>query len=96
MYEATYPDGKTEVLLDIPKYDFNWQSAYRLAQPKKMPAGTKIHCVAHFDNSKNNPANPDPTKPVVWGDQTWEEMMIGWIDYTIDSQNLRLAQSASN
>ncbi len=81
MYEATYPDGKKEVLLDIPKYDFNWQSAYRLAQPKKMPAGTKIHCVAHYDNSKNNPANPDPTKPVVWGDQTWEEMMIGWIDY---------------
>ncbi len=61
MYEATYPDGKTEVLLDIPKYDFNWQSAYRLAQPKRMPAGTKIHCVAHYDNSKNNPANPDPT-----------------------------------
>jgi hypothetical protein len=46
-----------------------------------MPKGTKIHCVAHFDNSKNNPANPDPTKNVVWGDQTWEEMMIGWIDY---------------
>jgi peroxiredoxin len=80
-YEAVYPDGSKEILLDIPKYDFNWQSAYRLAQPKTMPAGTKIHCVAHFDNSKNNPANPDPTKPVVWGDQTWEEMMIGWIDY---------------
>ncbi|MBY0587367.1 redoxin domain-containing protein [bacterium] len=81
LYEAIYPDGKKEVLLDVPKYDFNWQSAYRLAQPKNMPAGTKIHCVAHFDNSKNNPANPDPTKSVVWGDQTWEEMMIGWIDY---------------
>jgi peroxiredoxin len=80
-YEAIFPDGKTETLLNIPKYDFNWQSCYRLAQPKSMPKGTKIHCVAHFDNSKNNPANPDPTKNVVWGDQTWEEMMIGWIDY---------------
>lgn len=80
-YEATYPDGTQEVLLDIPKYDFNWQSTYRLAQPKNMPKGTKIHCIAHFDNSTNNKANPDPTKTVFWGDQTWEEMMIGWIDY---------------
>jgi len=81
MYEAIYPDGKKETLLNIPKYDFNWQSTYRLAQPLKMPKGTRIHCVAHFDNSKDNPANPDPNKAVYWGDQTWEEMMIGWIDF---------------
>ena len=81
MYEAFYPDGTQEMLLNVPKYDFNWQSAYRLAQPKRMPKGTRIHCKAHFDNSKGNPANPDPTKNVIWGDQTWEEMMIGWIDY---------------
>ncbi|MFO0948124.1 MAG: c-type cytochrome [Planctomycetota bacterium] len=81
-YTAIFPDGSKEVLLSVPKYDFNWQSTYRLAQPRSMPKGTKIHCVAHYDNSEKNPANPDPTKPVVWGDQTWEEMMIGWIDFT--------------
>jgi peroxiredoxin len=84
LYEAFYPDGSREVLLDVPKYDFNWQSAYRLAQPKRMPAGTRIHCTAHYDNSANNPANPDPAKTVYWGDQTWEEMMIGWIDFMYD------------
>lgn len=83
-YTAIFPDGTREVLLSVPKYDFNWQSTYRLAQPRHMPKGTKIHCVAHFDNSPNNPANPDPSKAVLWGDQTWEEMMIGWIDFTYD------------
>jgi peroxiredoxin len=83
-YTAIFPDGTREVLLSVPKYDFNWQSTYRLAQPRHMPKGTKIHCVAHFDNSAANRANPDPTKPVFWGDQTWEEMMIGWIDFTYD------------
>ena len=57
-YEAIYPDGKKEILLDVPRYDFNWQSIYRYAQPLKLPAGTKVHCVAHFDNSENNPHNP--------------------------------------
>jgi peroxiredoxin len=81
LYEVTYPDGKEEVLLSIPRYDFNWQSAYREAKPLFMPKGAKIHCRAHYDNSAKNPSNPDPTIPVAWGDQTWEEMMIGWIDY---------------
>lgn len=77
-YEAEYPDGRREVLLDIPRYDFNWQLRYHLAEPKLMPAGTQLFCTAHFDNSEENLANPDPTKPVRWGDQTWEEMMIGY------------------
>jgi hypothetical protein len=77
-YEAEYPDGSREVLLDIPRYDFNWQLRYTLAEPKLMPKGTKLLCTAHFDNSEKNLANPDPTKPVHWGDQTWEEMMIGY------------------
>ncbi|MGD9723992.1 MAG: redoxin domain-containing protein [Pirellulales bacterium] len=77
-YEAAYPDGQREILLDVPKYDFNWQIRYLLAEPKRMPAGTTIHCTAHFDNSAENLANPDPTATVTWGDQTWEEMMIGW------------------
>ena len=84
LYEAVYPDGKREILLSVPRYNFNWQSAYRLEEPKAVPAGTRIHCLAHFDNSAKNPNNPDPTKRVFWGDQTWEEMMIGWTDYYYD------------
>ncbi len=80
-FRAVFPDGKNEVLLSVPQYDFNWQSAYRLKEPKRLPAGTRIECTAHYDNSKGNPANPDPTKQVTWGDQTWEEMMIGYVDY---------------
>jgi peroxiredoxin len=83
-YEAIYPDGKKETLLSVPRYNFNWQSVYRLAEPKAIPAGTTIHCVAHFDNSAKNPNNPDPTQQVMWGDQTWEEMMIGWMDFYFD------------
>ena len=80
-FSAEYPDGRTEILLSVPRYDFNWQSAYRLADPKSIPKGTKIHCEAHFDNSSGNPANPDPTRTVLWGEQSEDEMMIGFIDY---------------
>jgi len=80
-YRAVFPDGQSQVLLSVPQYDFNWQSAYRLKAPLRLPAGTRIECTAHYDNSKGNPANPDPTKQVGWGDQTWEEMMIGYMDY---------------
>ncbi len=86
LYEVTYPDGKTETLLSVPHYQFGWQTLYRCAEPLAMPKGTKLHCVAHFDNSEKNPSNPDPKKDVFWGDQTWEEMMIGWIDYYVDGQ----------
>jgi hypothetical protein len=80
-YDVTYPDGKTETLLSVPHYDFNWQLMYRTEKPLHLPKGTNIHCTAHFDNSKANKANPDPTKEVTWGDQTWEEMMIGFVDF---------------
>lgn len=86
LYEAIYPNGKKEILLSVPRYDFGWQSVYRLAEPLAMPKGTKLHCVAHFDNSSKNPNNPDPKKAVYWGDQTWEEMGIGWIDYYLDGE----------
>ncbi len=82
-YEARYPDGKSEILLDVPHYDFNWQTAYRLDEPKLLPAGTCVHCVAHYDNSENNLANPAPEKTVRWGDQTWDEMMIGYLDIAV-------------
>lgn len=80
-YDVVYPDGKTETVLSVPKYDFSWQSNYRLEKPLKLPKGTKIECLAHFDNSAANPNNPDPKNFVKWGEQTWEEMMIGFVDY---------------
>jgi thiol-disulfide isomerase/thioredoxin len=80
-FSAHYPDGRTEILLSVPRYDFNWQSVYRLAEPKAMPKGTEIHCEAHYDNSRANLANPDPTRTVTWGEQSEDEMMIGFVDY---------------
>ncbi len=82
-YEAVYPDGQREPLLNVPRYDFNWQMAYQLQTPLNVPQGTRIHCVAHFDNSEENLANPDPTKEIRWGPQTWDEMMIGYFSYTV-------------
>jgi peroxiredoxin len=86
-YKAVFPDGKTQTILSVPKYDFNWQVSYRLAEPLKLPAGSRIECKALFDNSRNNFSNPDPTKWVFWGNQTWEEMMIGFVDYTTVAAN---------
>ncbi len=77
-YEAKYPDGKSEVLLDVPKYDFNWQLRYEFAEPKLIPRGTVVECIATFDNSAGNPNNPDPSKTIRWGQQSWDEMMIGF------------------
>jgi peroxiredoxin len=82
-YEAHLPDGTTTTLLDVPAYDFNWQTRYVLAEPLTLPKGTTIRCVAAFDNSEQNVWNPDPTKEVNWGDQTWEEMMIGYFDVAV-------------
>jgi hypothetical protein len=79
-YYAIYPTGETEPLLTVPKYDFNWQLTYYLKEPKVLPKGTVIECVAHYDNSPNNPANPDPKSDVYWGEQTWEEMLAGFVD----------------
>jgi peroxiredoxin len=81
-FQAVYPDGKREVLLSVPRYDFGWQSNYFLDKPLRLPAGSKIECTAFFDNSKDNPNNPDPTRLVRWGEQTWDEMMIGFVDYS--------------
>jgi thiol-disulfide isomerase/thioredoxin/mono/diheme cytochrome c family protein len=86
LYEAVFADGKSETLLSVPHYQFGWQSGYRNREPLPVPQGTKIHCVAHFDNSAKNPSNPDPSRDVFWGDQTWEEMMVGWIEYYYDNE----------
>jgi hypothetical protein len=80
-YRVIYPNGGSELIMRVPHYDFGWQSVYRLKRPLKLPAGSRIECVAHFDNSADNPNNPDPTKDVTWGEQTWDEMMIGFVDY---------------
>jgi hypothetical protein len=77
-YEARYPDGTKEVLLDVPEFDFNWQIDYVLDKPKFMPKGTVLFCEARYDNSAGNLANPDPNRWVTFGEQTWDEMMIGW------------------
>jgi len=80
-YELVKPDGTREVLLNVPKYDFNWQASYILAKPKAVPAGSTIECTAWYDNSAKNPFNPNPKKQVTWGNQTWDEMMIGFFEY---------------
>jgi hypothetical protein len=85
LYQATYPDGRTETILAVPNYDFDWQTEYEFKQPLRLPKGTKLHASAWYDNSPGNKANPDPTKDVWWGDQTWEEMMFTGLTVSIDS-----------
>ncbi len=82
-YEVIWPGGDKETLLDVPHYDFNWQTAYMLEEPIELPAGAKIRAFAAFDNSTNNLANPNPSATVRWGDQSWEEMMLGYFDVAI-------------
>jgi copper type II ascorbate-dependent monooxygenase-like protein len=84
-YDAIYPDGRRETLLSVPKFSFNWQTMYYLKNPVLIPKGTKVIVTAHFDNSTKNKYNPDATKDIRWGDPTYEEMMIGWFNYYVDS-----------
>lgn len=77
---GVWPDGRREVLLDVPNYDFNWQTNYKLAQPMKLPEGFRVESEATFDNSENNPFNPDPSAAVRWGDQSFQEMMVGFFE----------------
>jgi hypothetical protein len=92
-YKVIYPDGKEEVLLRVPKYDFNWQLTYKLAEPKFLPAGSTLMIVAHYDNSSANRYNPDPTAAVKWGEQTWEEMLIGYFG-TIEKNDAPIRSSS--
>ncbi len=90
-YRLVYPDGTSKIILKVPRYDFNWQTRYELKEPIAAPKGSRLECLAHFDNSAKNKWNPDPTKTVRWGQQTWEEMMIGFVGFTLDRQNLQAA-----
>jgi len=83
-YDVIYPDGRQETLLWVPKFSFNWQTMYYLKKPVSIPKGTKFIVTAHFDNSDKNKYNPDPAKTIRWGDPTYEEMMIGWMEYYVD------------
>ena len=82
-------------MLRVPRFDFGWQTDYWLAQPLALPKGSTLHVAAHFDNSVANKANPDPTATVRWGDQTWEEMMIGFFTYTVESRSRTGGQKAT-
>ncbi|HVW87751.1 MAG TPA: cytochrome c, partial [Bryobacteraceae bacterium] len=83
--KAIFPDGRSEVLLSVPKYDFNWQTTYVLRDPLNLPAGTVLESIAGFDNSANNAFNPDPNATVRWGDQTFDEMHIAFLELVIDA-----------
>ena len=85
-YRIVYPDGRTETILRVPKYNWRWQLWYNLTEPLILPKGTKIECTAHFDNSSDNPENPDPTKTVIWGQQSWDEMMVGFFNLVFDAK----------
>ena len=85
-YIAKWPDGREEILLSVPKYDFNWQNTYIPNKPVKIPAGTVLETVGHYDNSVRNRVNPTPNRPALWSEQTWDEMYNAWTEITYDSE----------
>jgi hypothetical protein len=86
----TYPDGRVETALEVPRYDFNWQRVYTLVQPLRVPKGTSVEFIGTYDNSPANKFNPDPTKAVRWGEKTTDEMMQGRIFWEAVDENLNL------
>jgi peroxiredoxin/mono/diheme cytochrome c family protein len=89
-FEAVFPDGRTEVLLDVPRYEFEWQNVYVLSKPKLMPEGSELRCLARYDNSADNLSNPDPKATVTWGEQTRDEMLVGYVEVALADQDLSL------
>ena len=77
-------DGTTEVLLEVPRYDFNWQLEYHPAKPLRVNRGDRLRGFAYYDNSEGNPANPDPSVTVRYGEQSFEEMMFGFFEFVPD------------
>ena len=82
-YRVVYPDGRKETVLSVPAYDFDWQTYYMFAKPLVVPKGTRLEATAHYDNSANNKFNPDASMDVRWGEQTWDEMLIGYFNYAV-------------
>lgn len=95
-YELQTADGRKERVLDVPRYDFNWQTSYQLAEPLSIPAGSSMHVVAHYDNSADNLNNPNPNATVRWGEQTWDEMLIGYFDIAVPRAALNAASKAND
>ena len=97
-YTLEYPDGRKEVVLNVSRYDFNWQLGYQTSI--QIPKGTRLRVDAHFDNSANNPANPNPNRTVYYGEMTWEEMMLGFfsvvVDPGVDPKTILTKPAASN
>jgi hypothetical protein len=91
-YWLEYPDGSKETILNVPRYDFNWQLGYEPVSPIPIPKGTRFVAVARYDNSLNNKYNPDPNRTVYWGDQTWEETMQPFfgvlVEWSTDIKNV--------
>jgi len=85
-YQVVYPDGRKEQVLSVPRYDFNWQTFYTFTKPLAVSKGTRLEAVAHYDNSENNPSNPDPKIAVHWGEQTWQEMQYTGLTFTVDDK----------
>jgi hypothetical protein len=91
-YTLTYPDGREEIILSVPKYQFEWQFQYEFVEPLKIPAGSVMRVVSHYDNSTRNRTNPGPDKDVVWGEQSWEEMFNPFYDYSVDKDVLTITR----
>jgi hypothetical protein len=87
-FEIQRPGQSPETVLFVPKYDFNWQLKYQLQDPVFVPKGTRLIMTFHYDNSSNNPSNPDPSRTIRWGEPSQEEMMSGWIDYVTVPSNV--------
>jgi Copper type II ascorbate-dependent monooxygenase, C-terminal domain len=85
LYRLVYPTQESQIILSVPHYNWHWQNWYTLEKPILLPKGTKIECTAHFDNSPNNPDNADPNKTVTWGEQSWDEMMVGFFNLAFDA-----------
>ena len=81
--------------MNVPNYDFNWQTVYRFKEPKPVPAGTKVTVTGWWDNSADNPHNPDPSRTITWGEATHEEMLFGWITYTNVDEDASVRMSAN-
>jgi hypothetical protein len=82
-YRAVFPNGEAQVLLRVPRYHFDWQTTYQLRKPMLLPKGTRLEATAWYDNSRNNPRNPDPSAEVGWGDAIWDEMFAAFVDLAI-------------
>jgi len=94
-FKVFYPDGRSEVLLNVPRYSFSWQTTYNFKQSIAIPKGTRFIVTGYFDNSAKNKFNPNPNVDIRWGDPTYEDMMIGWLEYVVDLKSAKNATANS-